>query len=158
MRDDDEGQRPGQARAHPPADERSGERLVQRLGTEGGRREPGQGDADLDGGEEAVGVGQELAAAPRRGGPVSDRARTWDSRSEISAISVPEKKPPIRTKTTTMTMLSQTSLTGGALLGVFGWGSLPHGAWSAAGTEPTAVAAPRGRRLAGRDVSLGDFR
>jgi hypothetical protein len=33
---------------------------------------------------------------------------------------VPEKKPPIRTKTTTMTMLSQTSLTGGALLGVVG--------------------------------------
>src|SRR6476469_3402465 len=70
-----------------------------------------------------------LSAAPRR--PCSDRDRTWDSRSEISASSVPEKKPPIRTKTTTMTMLSQTSLTGGALLGVFGWGSHPHGAWSA---------------------------
>src|SRR6476469_2554034 len=68
-------------------------------------------------------------AAPRR--PCSDSVRTWDSRREISASSVPEKKPPIRTKTTTMTMLSQTSLTGGALLGVFGWGSHPHGAWSA---------------------------
>jgi hypothetical protein len=30
---------------------------------------------------------------------------------------VPEKKPPIKTKTTTITMLSQTSLTGGVLLG-----------------------------------------
>src|SRR6476661_5420243 len=67
-------------------------------------------------------------AAPRR--PCSDSVRTWDSRREISASSVPEKKPPIRTKTTTMTMLSQTSLTGGALLGGFGWGSPPHGAWS----------------------------
>src|SRR3712207_5042321 len=43
-------------------------------------------------------------------------ARTCDSRSETRAISAPEKAPPIRTKTTTITMLSQTSLTGGVLL------------------------------------------
>src|SRR3712207_7762353 len=43
-------------------------------------------------------------------------ARTCDSRSETRAISAPEKAPPIRTKATTITMLSQTSLTGGVLL------------------------------------------
>ena len=55
-------------------------------------------------------------ALPRRP-PFSAIARTWDSRSETSAISAPEKAPPIRTNTTTMMMLSQTSLTGGVLLG-----------------------------------------
>src|SRR3954468_8519269 len=54
-------------------------------------------------------------ACPRRP-PLSAIARTWDSRSETRAISAPEKAPPIRTKTTTMTMLSQTSLTSGVLL------------------------------------------
>ena len=47
-------------------------------------------------------------------------SRTWDSRRETRAISAPEKTPPIRTKAMTMTMLSQTSLTGGVLLGVGG--------------------------------------
>ena len=56
-------------------------------------------------------------ALPRRP-PLSAIPRTWDSRRETRAISAPEKTPPIRTKATTMTMLSQTSLTGGVLLGV----------------------------------------
>src|SRR5687767_6027637 len=56
-------------------------------------------------------------AFPRRP-PLSAIPRTWDSRRETRAISAPEKMPPIRTKATTMTMLSQTSLTGGVLLGV----------------------------------------
>src|SRR3954447_5332089 len=96
-------------------------------------------------------------AAPRR--PCSDRVRTWDSRSEISASSVPEKKPPIRTNTMTMTMLSQTSLTGGALLGMFGWGSRPHGAWSepAGRTYRQIDPSGRGSQLSDRDVFLGDF-
>ena len=57
-------------------------------------------------------------ALPRR--PVSAIARTWDSRRETRAISAPAKTPPIMMKTTTMTMLSQTSLTCGVLLGVGG--------------------------------------
>src|SRR5918993_1773727 len=69
-------------------------------------------------------------ACPRR--PVSAIARTCDSRRETRAISAPEKTPPIRTKTTTMTMLSQTSLTGGVLLGGSWVGAcVPHGAWFA---------------------------
>ena len=68
-------------------------------------------------------------ACPRR--PLSAIARTCDSRRETRAISAPEKTPPIRTKTTTMTMLSQTSLTGGVLLGGSWVGACgPHGAWS----------------------------
>src|SRR3954462_5191805 len=94
------------------------------------------------------------SAAPRR--PCSDRFRTWDSRREISASSVPEKKPPIRTKTMTITMLSQTSLTGGALLGVFGWGSHPHGAWSEAADRADGRHSPRSSgQLAERDVVAG---
>ena len=87
-----------------------------------------EGDADLHRGEEAVGVAEQRVHAPPAAALLG-QARTWDSRSEIRASSVPEKKPPISTKTTTMTMLSQTSLTGGVLLGVVGWGSPPHGAW-----------------------------
>src|SRR3954471_2458127 len=98
------------------------------------------------------------SAAPRR--PCSDRVRTWDSRREISASSVPEKKPPIRTNTMTMTMLSQTSLTGGALLGVFGWGSRPP--WCLVGASgPSLSADPplrQARQLAQRDLSAGTFR
>src|ERR671920_424529 len=60
-------------------------------------------------------LSRRCTALPRRP-PFSPIARTWDSRSETSAISAPEKAPPIRTKTTTITMLSQTSLTGGVLL------------------------------------------
>src|ERR1700712_1229780 len=98
-----------------------------------------------------------LSACPRR--PVSASARTWDSRSETSASSAPEKTPPIRTKTTTMTMLSQTSLTGGALLGVFGWGSHPPWCLVGANGRSRSVAPPLGRdrQLAERDVFLGDF-
>src|SRR3954464_10897803 len=55
-----------------------------------------------------------FSACPRR--PVSASARTCDSRRDTSAISAPEKAPPISTKATTMTMLSQTSLTSGVLL------------------------------------------
>src|SRR3954462_10247976 len=91
-------------------------------------------------------------AVPRR--PCSDRARTWDSRREIRASSVPEKKPPIITKTTTMTMLSQTPLPGGALLGVLGWGSQFHGAWSAAGSRVDRPA--KGAARGPGDLCLGD--
>src|SRR3712207_2514531 len=73
-------------------------------------------------------------ALPRRP-PLSAIPRTWDSRRETRAISAPEKTPPIRTKTTTITMLSQTSLTGGVLLGVVGRYSRPHGAWSTHGRD-----------------------
>src|SRR3954469_23556127 len=92
------------------------------------------------------------SAAPRR--PCSDRVRTWDSRSEISASSVPEKKPPIRTNTTTITMLSQTSLTSGALLGVFGWGSHPHGAWSGPADRADGRHSPWRRPVDWQNVTL----
>src|SRR3954463_7463102 len=96
-------------------------------------------------------------ACPRR--PPSAIARTCDSRSETSAISAPEKAPPIRTKTTTMTMLGQTSLTGGVLLGCSdgggrGGGQL-HGAWSLPRREPLRRTPP----LGGVSLSVaGDLR
>jgi hypothetical protein len=68
-------------------------------------------------------------ARPRR--PCSESARTWDSRSETSAISAPEKMPPINTKTNTMAMFSQMSFTGGALLGSVLRGCGHHAARSA---------------------------
>src|SRR3954468_17353530 len=94
-------------------------------------------------------------AAPRR--PCSDRVRTWDSRNEISASSVPEKKPPIRTKTTTMTMLSQTSLTGGVLLGVVGWGGHLHGARSVRDGGARGAVEGRSSPAASRPRAGGDF-
>src|SRR5215212_4654530 len=79
-------------------------------------------------------------ACPRL--PVSAIARTCDSRRETRAISAPENTPPIRTKATTMMMLSQTSLTGGVLLGGSGVErGRVHGAWSRLG--PGVAAAPR---------------
>jgi hypothetical protein len=76
-------------------------------------------------------------AFPRRP-PFSAIARTWDSRRETSAISAPEKIPPISTKATTMTMLSQTSLTGGLLSGWSGGADGVHGAWCPADAVPAA--------------------
>ena len=97
-------------------------------------KKPAKRDADLDGGEEAVGVAEQLLDGLARGGRSRPSPRTWDSRRETRAISAPEKTPPIRTKTTTMTMLSQTSLTGGVLLGVVGWGVTPP--WCLVGAAP----------------------